>query len=308
MVIGVWDLVILLYRPDLLTHKDEIADSEAEKGDGHNGDEMGDDDQNTLQQWKGTLETGKGEPLQRSHEDQTLGRLSHGIENGCGGLTVKGHWRKEGSHMLNFLMLDQYRRINACSTLTDRSDRIGQKSRPQPHEEGKEDPYRQGGESRGGRAPEDHREEDGYPQPEGDIEQADNDIDDEAPDLFHSGHHTDQPDSQAGDDEDNGHQYDADDGHPGEEFSVNDRITIDGLGDQFGQGPRNPFPVDGIKAQKDPDEGAEEPDELDKREEFSGRGEEEQKDEGGFGQPLEFLPDRHPHHGGDDHPDHHNKC
>jgi hypothetical protein len=46
-----------LNRSYLLPHEDGVTDSKAEKGDGHNGNQIGSDDDETLQQRKRILKS-----------------------------------------------------------------------------------------------------------------------------------------------------------------------------------------------------------------------------------------------------------
>src|SRR4030042_7071485 len=77
LVIGAWDLIILLDRSDLLSHENEITDSEAEKSDRHNRNEMGNDDKDALQKGKRALEATHGKPFQGPHQNQCPRGLSH---------------------------------------------------------------------------------------------------------------------------------------------------------------------------------------------------------------------------------------
>ena len=57
----------ILGRSYFLTHKYRIADSETEESDRHNGNDMGSDDDEALQEGKWILETGQRKSLHRPH-------------------------------------------------------------------------------------------------------------------------------------------------------------------------------------------------------------------------------------------------
>ena len=150
----------ILDGSDLLAHKNIVTDAETEKGDGHNRDQVWNNDDEALQKGKRILEASQREPFQGAHENQTARGFPHGIEDRRGGIPVKSHGREKGGDSLYLLMLDEHLGIDSSrATLTNRSYGICQKARSETDEEGEKDPYRQGGQGRSGCAPKDHGEE-----------------------------------------------------------------------------------------------------------------------------------------------------
>jgi hypothetical protein len=134
-------LLAISDRSDLLPHKDEIANPKTEKGDGHKRNQMWDNNEKALQKRKWTLETTQRKSFQGSHEDQRSCGLSQRIKNRCSRVIIEGHGGKEGDRPLNLFMFNHHIRIHTSATLTDRSHRVSQKTRPQTDEEGEKYPY-----------------------------------------------------------------------------------------------------------------------------------------------------------------------
>ena len=141
LIMGAWSLVIISDRPDLLPHKDKIANPKAEKGNGHQRNQMGCNDEEALKKRKRTLETTQRKSLQRPHEDQRACGLSHWIENRCGNLIIEGHGGTERNRPRNLFMFDHHLGVHAGATLTDRSHGISQNTSPQTDEKREKYPY-----------------------------------------------------------------------------------------------------------------------------------------------------------------------
>ena len=120
-------------------------------------------------------------------------------------------------------------------------------------------------------------------------------INQQAPDLLRPRHHPDEAQPEPRDEENDGHEHDGDQDRPRQEFPVDDRVPVNRLGNEFAQGPGASFPVDGVKAQDDPDERPEEGDKGNEGKQLPG-GKKHQEDERRFGDILQFIPQGGPHH------------
>ena len=70
-----------LYRPDLLAHKKQITDPKRDEGDRYDGNQMRYDDDDALEEIQGILKPGQGQPFQRTHQDQGLGRFPGRVQD-----------------------------------------------------------------------------------------------------------------------------------------------------------------------------------------------------------------------------------
>lgn len=128
-----------LNRSYLLPHEDGVTDSKTEKGNGHDGNQIGGDDEKALGNRKRALESRDRQSLHGSHQDQRSCGLTHWIEYRRSGITIKGHRRKGGDNPLYLFLSDNHLGICPC-TLIDRGDHIRQNSGPKAYEEGEKDP------------------------------------------------------------------------------------------------------------------------------------------------------------------------
>ena len=88
----------------------------------------------------------------------------------------------------------------------------------------------------------------------------------QAGNLAEGGDDAEPEHAEAGDDQHQGGQHDADNGEPGDELAVDHIVTMDGLGDETRQRALRSLPTDSVETERDPEDRRQKPDEGEERE------------------------------------------
>jgi len=117
-----------------------------------------------------------------------------------------------------------------CSGLADGCKGFGQGGGSDYGEKEEEYPDSYRCQGRCGNAAEDDGRQHGYSQPEGDIDDTDDEVDDDSPYLFDAGNHAQHSESESGYDQDDGDEHDGNGCNASEELAVDNGVAKYGLG------------------------------------------------------------------------------